>query len=138
METLGNVIGKIIKNNETLHTLLLSIFIVGIIIEIIGFFFTNNIINFTISLWIGVAAALLSAVHMCSTIEMALTIGEHGATKYLITHNLVRYGILVVIFAVVLLTQTLNPIITFIGLMTLKVGAYLQPFTYKLLQSKKK
>ncbi len=136
------MIGKIRKDNETLNTLLLSILGIGIIIEIIGLFFANNVINFTISLWIGVVAALVSAVHMCVTIEAALSIGEQGAThkasKYLITHNLIRYGILVVVFAVILFTQTFHPIITFIGLMTLKVGAYLQPFTHKLLQSKKK
>ena len=48
------------------------------------------------------------------------------------TANLIRYGCIVIVFMIVLLTDVLNPLITFMGLMSLKVAAYLQPFTHKL------
>jgi len=46
--------------------------------------------------------------------------------------NMVRYICVVIVFVIILLTDILNPLITFMGVMTVKVAAYLQPFTHKL------
>ena len=46
--------------------------------------------------------------------------------------NMIRYAVVVIVFLIVLMTKVLNPLITFLGIMSLKVAAYLQPFTHKL------
>lgn len=135
---LDNVILKTIKKNKTLHYLIFSIIFLGFFIEILGFLFTNDKINFTISLWVGILISVSCAVHMAVALEIALDLGEYGITKFLILHNMIRYVVIVILFAIILMTGYLNPLYTFLGIMTLKVGAYLVPFTDRLISSKKK
>lgn len=75
--------------------------------------------------------AFITAVHMYRTLDKAL---DHGAdaVKMVTKANLIRYGCIVIVFGIVLLTGVLNPLISFMGIMTLKVAAYMQPFTHKL------
>ena len=68
---------------------------------------------------------------MYRTLNRALDLGR-GAQKAVTTANMVRYAVVVIVFLIVLLSGTLNPLITFLGIMSLKVAAYLQPFTHKL------
>ncbi|MFI3202137.1 MAG: hypothetical protein R3Y54_11570 [Eubacteriales bacterium] len=135
---LDNVIFETVKKNKTLRFLSISIIFLGFFIEIVGLLFTNDAINFTISMWIGIVLSIACAVHMAIALDYAMDLGEDGAPQYLVKHNLIRYGVIVVVFSMILMTDYLNPLYTFLGIMTLKVGAYLVPFTDKLLSYKKK
>jgi len=57
------------------------------------------------------------------TIFYYLQYGEYALNILLIS----------LVLGIVLLTDKLNPLITFMGVMTLKLGAYLQPFTHKFM-----
>ena len=50
----------------------------------------------------------------------------------MITANLLRYFVIFVLFAAVAITGIGNPIMVFVGIMGLKIAAYLQPFAHKL------
>ncbi len=117
---------------------MLTILFSGIIAEIIGLLFTNQPINFTISLWIGIALALGTSIQMAVTLDCAMELSADDCTKYMIRHNMIRYAVIVLVFGIVLLLgEQLNPLYTFLGIMMLKVGAYLEPFTDKLLSKTK-
>lgn len=117
---------------------MITILFLGIIAEIVGLLFTNHPINFTISMWIGIALALGTSIQMAVTLDYAVELSAADCTKYMIRHNMIRYTVIVLVFGMVLLWgDELNPLYTFLGIMMLKVGAYLEPFTDKLLSKTK-
>lgn len=122
---------KLRKINRALLELCLGVVFVGTMCQLIGMWFVSDKLLYTVALWLGVLLAFITAIHMYRTLDRALDFGA-DATKMVTKANLIRYGCILVVFGIVLLTEVLNPLITFMGLMSLKVAAYLQPFTHKL------
>ena len=120
------------KISETLKELLIGIFFYGIIVEVIGICFIKDKMYFTIGLWFGVFLALAAAVHMWWGLDKAMDMGN-GASKYALSQNMIRYGVIVVAFAALCIMDFGNPLAAFAGIMGLKAGAYLQPFTHKII-----
>jgi len=125
------MIEKVKKINRALLELWIGILFTGLLCQFIGMWFADNKVLYSVALWIGIVLGLITVVHMYRTLDRALDLGA-GAQKVVTTANLVRYGCVVIVFLIVLLTDVLNPLITFMGLMSVKVAAYLQPFTHKL------
>lgn len=125
------MIEKLRKINRALLELCLGIAFLGFLCQIIGMWFAESKLYFSLALWLGVILAFVTAVHMYRTLDKALDCGA-DAVKMVTRANLIRYGCIVVVFGIVLFTGVLNPLISFMGLMTLKVAAYMQPFTHKL------
>lgn len=120
------------KISETLKELLIGILFYGIIVEVIGICFIKDKMYFTIGLWLGVFLALAAAVHMWWGLDKAMDMGN-GASKYALSQNMIRYGVIVVAFGALCVLDVGNPIAAFVGIMGLKAGAYLQPFTHKIM-----
>ena len=120
------------KISETLKELLIGILFYGIIVEVMGICFIKDKIYFSIGIWFGILLALAAAIHMWWGIDKALDLGD-GAGKYALAQNMIRYGVIVVAFGILCVVDFGNPIAAFVGIMGLKVGAYLQPFTHKIL-----
>lgn len=125
------MIEKVKKINRALVELWIGILFTGLLCQFIGMWFADNKVLYSVALWIGIVLGLITVVHMYRTLDRALDLGAE-AQKVVTTANLVRYGCVVIVFLIVLLTEVLNPLITFMGLMSVKVAAYLQPFTHKL------
>ncbi len=123
-----------IKENQTLVELVIGIFCFGAVCQIVGIFFTHDQLAYAVSLWIGIIAAAGMAIHMNYTINKVLAYDEGTAEKVTRTSYFLRYGCVMILLGVVAVTGVMNPIVTFLGIMGLKIGAYLQPFTHKLLQ----
>ena len=122
-----------IKNiSETLKELLMGISFYGIIVEVLILCFSKKIIYLSIGLWIGIFLAFAAAIHMWWGLEKGMELGD-GATKYLMSQNMIRYGVIVIAFGVLCLLDIGNPLAAFAGIMGLKAGAYLQPFTHKII-----
>ena len=120
------------KMSKTLKELLIGILFYGILVEVIGICFIKDKVYFSIGLWIGIVLALAAAVHMWWGIDKALDMGD-AAGKYALSQNMVRYGVIVVAFGALCVMDIGNPIAAFAGIMGLKAGAYLQPFTHKIM-----
>ena len=120
------------KISETLKELLIGIVFYGILVEVIGICFFKDKMYFTIGLWFGIVLALASAIHMWWGLDKAMDLGA-GAGKYAISQNLIRYGVIVAAFGALCVMNVGNPIAAFAGIMGLKAGAYLQPFTHKIM-----
>lgn len=125
------MIEKVKQINRALVELWIGILFVGLLCQFIGMWFADSKVLYSIALWMGIVLALVTVVHMYRTLDRALDLGA-GAQKAVMTANLIRYGCIVIVFMIVLLTDVLNPLITFMGLMSVKVAAYLQPFTHKI------
>lgn len=123
---------KIRQLNSALPGMLLVILASGILFELIFVWFVKDKAGFSLGLVIGVILAAFMAFHMAYTLDTAISLGESGATKAVQKHNLLRYAVVVIICGVVMVTEIANPLAVFLGIMTLKVAAYLEPFTHKL------
>lgn len=123
-----------IKENQTLAELILGIVCFGIVCQIVGIFLANNQLAYAISLWIGIFAAAGRAFHMNHTIKKALAYDEGTAEKVTRSSYFLRYGCVMILLGIVAVSGVANLLVTFLGIMGLKIGAYMQPLTHKLLQ----
>lgn len=123
--------GKERKGNDTLKELFIGIAASGLLFQAVIVWFVKDRLSFTAGLWIGTALAAFLAWHMWRAIDRALEQGEAGAQKLMRTQFAVRYGVIIVVLGVLMCTGAANPLSAFLGVMTLKVAAYLQPVTHK-------
>lgn len=125
------MIEKVKQINRALVELWIGILFTGLVFQLVGMWFAVDKLLYTVALWIGIVLALITVIHMYRTLDRALDLGA-GAQKTVTVANMIRYAVVVIVFLIVLMTKVLNPLITFWGIMSLKVAAYLQPFTHKL------
>ncbi len=118
--------------SDVLPDLLIGILLYGVVCEAVGLIFVKDRLFYSTGLLIGILCAMGMAVHMAWSLNRALDLGESGAVKKMQLHNLLRYGIVVVVIFALWLSGIGNPVVAFLGIMGLKVAAYLQPFTHKL------
>lgn len=129
------------KINETLLGLLIAIVAFSVIAQLGGMFFVDSMLRYTLGLWIGTALALASAWHMWWSLDRNLTINadnEGAARAFAIKHSMIRYAVILIVFVAVCVTDFAYPLAAFLGIMGLKVGAYLQPVINRLLHKSSK
>jgi len=73
-------------------------------------------------------------VHMHISIEDAIDFGEAGAQKHISKTYGFRTLVVIITLCILCYFNTGSIITAIIGIMGLKVAAYLQPFTHKILQ----
>ena len=113
---------------ETFVGFLLGLLIYASIIEIVGIFFSGDILPYTAGLAIGVVAAIIIFTHMAWTLNRAFDYSADGATKYVRTQTLLRLLAMVVVMLPGLLIDDINFITIVLGLFGLKIGALFAPF----------
>lgn len=129
------------KIDETLLGLLVGIVAFAVVSQLIGVFFVKSILKYTIGLWIGIILALGCAYHMWWSLDKNLTINadnEGGARAFAIKQSMIRYAVILLVFLGVCLTDFAYPLSAFLGIMGLKVGAYMQPVINRLLHKSSK
>lgn len=119
--------------NNALPALWISILLYGVVCQIVGFFLVKDKISYSLGLWTGIILAMAMAYHMAYVLSNALEMGERGAQLSVTKHNMIRYGVVVLVLGILMLTDAANPLAAFAGLMGLKVGAYIQPFIDKII-----
>ncbi len=122
---------KLVQMSEVLPDLWAGIIIYGVLCEIIGVILVTDRMPYTIGLAAGVLCALFMATHMAWSLGKALDLGEGDAVKKMQVHNIIRYVVIVAVFFILLWTGIGNPLAAFLGVMGLKVAAYIQPITHK-------
>lgn len=120
--------------NESLPDLIYGIIGFGIICQIFGLIVVDNLLNYSIGLWMGVLIAIAMSFHMALTLNRAVEKNAKDAQGYATVQNLLRYFIVVIILGILMLTNIGNPLACFAGIMGIKVSAYLQPVWKKILQ----
>lgn len=125
---------KLFKINDALPDLLIGICIFGILAEVIPIWFLEQKLYYSLGLLIGLVAAAFSAWHMAYSIDKAVDYDEGAATKQMQKGSALRYGILLIVLGILMIFNFASPIAAFIGMISLKVSAYLAPFTHKLIR----
>lgn len=116
--------------NKVLPELILVILLYGVLVQLIGMWLAESKLLYTTGLWIGIFLAIGMAIHMAVVIEDAVS-SSSSQGKW-IAMSLLRYIMVAVVFICVAHFQLGNPIVTFVGVMGLKIAAYMQPFFHKL------
>ena len=119
--------------NDALPELVLGIILYGIVIELAGVWFVADKLRYSTGLLIGIVLAVGMAVNMAIVLQDAVDLygGEHAQGK-IIAKSILRYLVVVVVFFVMMKFELGNLFTAFIGVFGLKVAAYLQPLTHKL------
>ena len=118
--------------NNTLLELFVGILFWGVICQAAGVWIVKDKPGYSIGLWIGIFLAALSGTHMWWALDRFLEYAGDAAVKLISRHNIIRYMVIVIVMALVMISGFANPLSAFLGLMGLKVAAYLQPFTHKI------
>lgn len=127
------------KINETLGELMAGILVSGGVIQIGDFLvcaahpqFWKQCPSFSLGLWIGVAVALFLAAHMYRSIDRALDMAPGDAEKYMRKAYLIRTAFIFAAAGVVYYFNLGYVMASFLGMLCLKFGAFLQPLMHKL------
>ena len=124
-------ISRLREINSALPGLLFGIVLFGVLCKAAGFFLVSDKTDFSIGLWIGVCTAIFMAFHMAVTLNATVERDVKGAQAAATRQNIIRYLVVVVVFAILMVTRIGNPLAAFAGVMGLKVSAYVQPMLLK-------
>lgn len=124
-------------SNETLKEMLAGMLVYGLIGQIVILIFFKSV-WISLGWWIGVLTALVCAYQMWWGLDKALDLSEDDARKKMTAYSMMRYGIIVLIMAVVMITEVANPLAAVFGVFALKAGAYLQPLMHRLGERKRR
>lgn len=131
------VIKEKIKSNLTLLEMWVGIVLFLIVCQLTVVWFVPDKSDFSIGLWLGGLMAILATFHLSISLERALDFNEGGAKKHMVIQNLVRYFVLIIFLGILMITDFANPLAAFLGIMGIKLGAYLQPFIHKVFSKMK-
>ena len=124
--------------NPALPQLIVGILLYGIVIQITGMWFVNDKQAYTLGLWIGIALAMGMAINMAIVILDAVdAVATTGRTVRTGFWSVLRYVVVVGVFVAAWYFELANPLIMFLGLMGLKVSAYLQPMFHKIISRRR-
>lgn len=122
------------KMSETFWEIALNCLVYGVLIQLVCIFIPYSLADLSLGLWIGVAMAIAIGAHMDLIIDRSFSgLTEKQAANLMRMNSMGRYIFVVLAFGLVLIYEIGNPLACFAGVMTLKVAAYTQPFTHKLL-----
>ena len=116
---------------RTLAELLTGIVLSGILFELIGLIFVKDKISHSIGMLIGILIALGMATHMAYSLNNALDWDEEHAKRAIWKSYMLRYASVAVCMGLVAYFRIGDIISCFIGIMSLKAAAYLQPHLHK-------
>lgn len=120
--------------NEALPELLLGILLYGIVIQVAGVWFAEDKLRYSSGLWIGILTAIGMAYHIARIIAETIDcVDAHKARIQITAKGILRYAAVVIVFTVTMYFDLGNLITLFLGVMGLKISAYLQPSLHKVL-----
>lgn len=124
------------RPESVLRELLVGILSIGLIVQIVCLFFSQAVF-LSACWWCGQAVAVFYAIHMYRSISRALDLSEGDAISLVRYHSIIRY--LAVVVVALLLFFLLGQenrrygLMYVFGVLSLKLGAYIQPLIHKLL-----
>jgi hypothetical protein len=117
---------------ETLKRLLAGICIIGLLEEIILLIVSENHMAATLGILLGLWVAAVNSVYIYHSLGKALELDEKSSAKAMRRPVLIRYCFMGIAIAISLLyPQIFSPIGTILGLLSMKLSAYVQPFFFE-------
>lgn len=122
------------SNYRMLIELLLGIGIYGILGQLLILIFAKGKLYESVGFLAGLALAVVMIIHMAIAIENSVELEEEGALKYIRKTYIIRIVCLLVVFLLLFFLKLGDVVAALFGILSLKVSAYLQPFTHKVTQ----
>lgn len=120
--------------NQALPELLFGILVYGIVVQLTGVWFVEDKLRYSSGLWIGILTAMAMAYHIARVIAETIDFPDAEKAKTRITaKGILRYVGVVIIFTVMMYFDLGNLVTAFLGVMGLKISAYLQPALHKVI-----
>ena len=124
--------------NPVLPGLVAGIVIYGFIIQFTGVWFVEDKIGYSIGLWYGIAIGIGMAINLATVIYDAVTFdGEGNANKRVAAKSMLRYIVVAILFGILGYFEFGNLFTAFLGVMGLKISAYMQPLLNKIVNKSK-
>ncbi len=111
----------------------IGIGIYALLIELVGVFFSDDLLAYTLGLLFGVCIAVFLFGHMAKTLDYALDLQEKEATKYVRFQSFLRLLVMLAVLTIGLLYQRFQFLTVLLGVLGLKIGALMTPFILKRL-----
>ena len=112
--------------NDALPGLVLGIILYGLAVQFVGMWFVQDKLSYTIGLWYGIAIAVAMAVHLAVVIYDAATLyDESRASKMAVVKSVTRYAVVAILFFLIAYFRFGNVVMAFVGVLGIKVSAYL-------------
>lgn len=116
---------------RTLLELLAGIVLSGTAFCLIGLLFVKDKAGHTVGILLGIVIASAMAIHMAYSLDRALEWDEEHARSAIWKSYVLRYAAVAAAMGLVAYTGIGNVVSCFVGIMSLKAAAYMQPRLHK-------
>ncbi len=131
------IIARLKRLNEALPELLFTMFLYGVLAELIGVWFVEDKIRYTSGLVIGLLLGCFLSLAIARSLWDTVAVASKKDQVVVSTKAILRYAV-VVIATMAMCYFNLGSILSwFIGVMGLKVSALAQPMIHKIFFGKK-
>ncbi|MBO4890326.1 MAG: hypothetical protein J5574_04975 [Lachnospiraceae bacterium] len=128
-----NRIKIVLKEDHTLHEMLLGIAAANILLAIVAALVPNRQ-QALMGVLTGTVIAAVYVIHMAVTMDDAMNLDEKGAVAQVRKQMIIRYLFVFALGGAVLYFKIAHPVFLVLSIITIKAGAYLQPVIHKILK----
>lgn len=123
-----------LRTNQTLKELIAGASVYCFVWIIPLLIFTDRKLYHLAGLLAGLIVCIVLAVNMAASIDVAVDLDVKSAKAYIQKKASLRYLIVCAVIILLGISGSGNPLTFFAGIMGLKIGAYLQPFTHRFFE----
>ena len=118
--------------NEALPGLVFGILLYGVVLQLAGVWYVEDKLYYSIGLWYGIIIAVGMAINLATVIFDSVAMGDSKyANRIIIAKSLLRYAVVVILFFILGYFDFGSLLMAFLGVLGLKISAYLQPLLHK-------
>ncbi len=128
---------KRLENRRTLFQMWAVMICFGVVLELIALIAAKQRLYYSVGIWAGVAVSVVNSGLMLHAIDNMLDREGKGAVAYSVVWYVVRTVIALAVFFGLALSQIGSAAAAIVGMFSLKLSAYLQPYLQKLLDKRK-
>lgn len=121
---------------KTFQELLIGIAFLAVLFSIPGIFMKLDKLAYYLGLGLGILVAVLMTVSMYTSIDKSLNMDQKSAMNYTKRNAMFRLLLLIVVLVAAVFIESINVFTVMLGILSLKLSAYLQPLTHKVICKK--
>lgn len=124
--------------NDILPELIAIILVYGVLIELIGVWWVKDPVRYSSGLAIGIGLAVFLSINIASSIWSMVGVNSKKAQVLVAAKAIGRYAVVVIVSMAMGYFNLGNILTWFVGIMGLKVAAFMQPLIHKVFFEKVK
>lgn len=108
------------------HAMEITMITFSLIVYVAGLLVVTNYLSWTLGITLGLIIALLKLKLMENTFKKAVSLSENKAKGYTQKQYMIRYLLTGAVLLIAALTEDISLLGVFFGLISMKIGAYVQ------------